>query len=244
MANYIQNTRRRQLLDLERELDVSIEILAVAKLSRGEQDFSWVARDRAEIQRLEKEATENRRVALEAAKAASIRDADAADGLDPEEEDAMLEAEAEAEGGPEAAGDGGGEGGREGRRRGGRRRRRRRSGGLAAGNGVVQDAAATAASTPAEQVGPAEESASAAEGGTAAPDDGTGEDAGSRDGDAENGGVRRRRRRPRRRRRSGGAAQGDGVAPIEAGTAATDSHESADAAFEPTGDHTEAPVNV
>jgi ribonuclease E len=216
MANYIQNTRRQQLLDLERELDVKIEILAVSKLSRSEQDFSWVARDRAEIQRLEKEVAESRRVALEIAQAASIRNADSPDGVDDAGDDFEPD---DAENGVEGVETGsdaatGSAAEREGRRR-PRKRRRRRSGSRAAGNGNTDQAAESASASPADETtevrsAPPKQARSApAQQAEQAEGDGGTNGAGAEEGDEEAGnGTRRRRRRPRRRRRGAGSANG------------------------------------
>ncbi|HUP25520.1 MAG TPA: Rne/Rng family ribonuclease [Thermoanaerobaculia bacterium] len=226
MANYIQNTRRQQLLDLERELDVKIEILAVSKLSRSEQDFSWVARDRAEIQRLEKEVAESRRVALEMAQAASIGDADApdapVDGVDDFERD-------DEENGVEAGSDAapGSEAEREGRRR-PRRRRRRRSGSRAAGNGNADQTADSASASPTGETAEVRSAppkparrAPAKKVEQAAESDSGNDGASVAEGDEEAGnGARRRRRRPRRRRRGAGSA--NGAAPGEDSAPAND----------------------
>ena len=212
IANYIQNTRRRQILDLERDLDVHIEVLAAAKLSRGEQDFSWVARDRAEIQRLEKEAAESKRAAQEAAQAASIRDAG---DTEPSEEHELYEDEPATEQGVADAGaaepqsDGEREGGR---RRGRRRRRRRGGGGRGAENGNVQPAGDADASSQDRVANEAPDDSAQAEPLAAGAGDGSGDRAEDQENGNGGSGPRRRRRRSRRRRRGPGGGAADGAA--------------------------------
>jgi ribonuclease E len=91
LADFIQNHRRAELLRLEEEFSIKIELVAAARLHRGEQEVSWFARDRAEVQRLEQEAAEARRLAAEQAKTASIRQrdepAEAEEDLGEEDED-------------------------------------------------------------------------------------------------------------------------------------------------------------
>ncbi|HVS12299.1 MAG TPA: Rne/Rng family ribonuclease [Thermoanaerobaculia bacterium] len=185
LADFIQNHRRAELLRLEEELGVKIDIIASARLHRGEQEVSWTARDRAEIQRLEKEAVEARKIASEQAKAASIRQTEEAPE-EPEGEEELedledlgdeeeLELEAAESAGPA----------RRRRRRGGRKRGgRRRSGAKEAKESSAGDRAEPESD---DEPQPAEASA----------------DGGAGDGSAPS---RRRRRRPRRRRGNGSSS--------------------------------------
>jgi ribonuclease E len=199
LADFIQNHRRAELLRLEEEFGVKIDIIASARLHRGEQEVSWIARDRAEIQRLEKEAVEARKAAAEQAKAASIRQTEEppAEPEDEELEDEELEDEEELEAATEGSAPA-----RRRRRRGGRKRGgRRRSGAKeAAANGDEEQATQTGASESAADQGDEREEPARRRADAEPSEGGEGDDE-TGDGSSR---ARRRRRRPRRRR--GGAS--------------------------------------
>ncbi|MEM1250198.1 MAG: Rne/Rng family ribonuclease [Acidobacteriota bacterium] len=114
LADFIQNQRRREIMRLVDEFDIDIEIVASPKLERPEKDISWFAKDRAEIQRLEKEKAEERKVEEEARAAASI-------GFHDEEIEVVEPADEEDDEGTRRK--------RSRRRRGGRRRKKRKADG-------------------------------------------------------------------------------------------------------------------
>ncbi|HVS62415.1 MAG TPA: Rne/Rng family ribonuclease [Thermoanaerobaculia bacterium] len=211
LADFIQNNRRAELLRLEEELTVKIELVASPRLHRGEQEVSWFARDRAEVQRLEKEASEARKIAAEHAQAASIRQReeppeeydeeldedeelatiDDLDDSDESTEDVEQEAAAET---PSKS--------RRRRRRGGRKR-----------SGAKRRAASKDGAGPGEPADGADGQEKAARSGaraerkkasTAAPT----EDRSDGDPEQGSGRPRRRRRRSRRRRANGSANDG------------------------------------
>ena len=93
LADFIQNQRRREILHLVDEFSIGIEIVASSKLHRPEQEISWFAKDRSEIQRLEKEKAEEKRQEDLNRAAASIGDNEE----DPLDLDAEDDAENDAE---------------------------------------------------------------------------------------------------------------------------------------------------
>ncbi|HVS01412.1 MAG TPA: Rne/Rng family ribonuclease, partial [Thermoanaerobaculia bacterium] len=56
LAEAVQNGRRQQLADLEREFDIRIEVVGVPRLNHAEQEVEWSDRDPAELQRRAAEA--------------------------------------------------------------------------------------------------------------------------------------------------------------------------------------------
>jgi len=239
LADFIQNHRRAELLRLEEEFTVTIELIASPRLHRGEQEVSWFARDRAEVQRLEKEAAEARRIAAEQSQAASIRQREELpedfeeDDLEEEpEEDLLDEQEAAPEGASKA---------RRRRRRGGRKRGgAKRRGGAKDG----ADGAEEARSEGGRQVAARAKTPAAADGRSAA----TAAEGERAEGEAEGPGRGRRRRRRSRRRRANGTASNGGPemadsAAAEAEPARDEAPASQPAASEPGARPAESPAS-
>jgi ribonuclease E len=214
LAEAIQNGRRRELAELEKEFDIHVEIAAAHHLSRADQEIEWFQREKVEemgTRPARDEAASIRAsilVASEAAAAAERRKKEPAPKVD--------RGGAEASGGGERASratEGGGEAapGDEGKRRPRRRRRRGRRSAVATGEVAV--ASSNGNGHPREETTPpAEASASPAPAVTAA----NGQSDGG-EGTAPKPARRRRRRTSRSPRKTVGdeAADGKAASPAE-----------------------------
>lgn len=87
LAEFLQNSYRKDVVRLEEEFDLEIEIVSNPKLHRPEKDVTWFAKDRNEIKKIDEERIAAERVAAEMANTASIAGSAMDEGDDEEEDD-------------------------------------------------------------------------------------------------------------------------------------------------------------
>lgn len=193
LADHLQNTRRRELTELEGEFEMEIEIIASPGLHRPQQDIEWTERSAEEAAARRARAEQARAAEAKAAKPV-VSAADLT--FEPEEEEE-----------PEATenGEGSREGKRKKRRRGGRKRRgkERPAGELQAASSQAGEAASPAREPESEDDDEGNEEASAGADGSPDTESTPGAKA-----------KRRRRRGGRRRRRGKDGASQPGAEPV------------------------------
>jgi ribonuclease E len=198
LADALQNGRRQELAELEREFDIKIEVLATPGLHRAEEKIEWVYREKPSAPKPARPARPSRPVL----RAADLAPAAGRELPEPElEEEAFeddFEEESEGTGGT-STGAGEGEGGRK-----RSKRRRKRKKGPGGGQGEPAKAASARSDRPARSA-----SAPRAPRPTPAPPAATGANAHetSAEGGAPGAGPRKKRRS---RRRRGGKKVGGG----------------------------------